>query len=458
MALLPQSSGARFLLGATSAGAIATTPSIAKEPIAYNLKTETWGAPIPLTGGDARTPGRFIWGRSSQSLAGRRYFDSTGAEQVSATEFEWNGVCDVAVSFGYRTSATNLVALYFNGVQVDLRLLTYAWYNSQQLNADPTIIADKGVARAMAFKGQAYIVIRNLDLTKFGNSLPAISAIMEAASGSLTLATSITDRATALAQISADSFEFDGMDEAVIGYCAWEEAELRDHLVNDGALKGFEHWESGAAIKCKKIVSDTDYTIDRVLTARDLLPIDQAGTLVTRGAEEDAPYVVICNYIDWTVEFKTSFQRARRLRPNGQPQALDSRATAEFTSCLIMQASEALEAATRALFNMEAARVQVRFRVTRSNLDIEPADVLQLPAIDGVVLVVKVMETTFEPDRTTSCAGVVLFTADDYALEGEAGTADGVTSDTAAAGRWLTEDGGEWLTEDGGYWLTEGAE
>lgn len=404
-------------------------PRVAQEAIAYNLKTETWNAPIPLSGGDARTPGRFIWGDFDQVLEPRPYIDASGAEQEMVDEYLWNPFCDVAISFGYRNSATDLVALYLNGVKCDLRLFTYTWYDSTQTAADPTIIADKGAANTMAFMGQCYIVIRNLDLSKFGNALPAPSAeLADSDDAVMTLAESITERAVALAQMDEDVITFVNMNEEVKGFIAWEDADFNDHLASDAALKGFDYFESGDGIKCAKIVDGSTYTVDRTLTMADLLPLSDAAIQITRAADEDTPYVVICNYVDWTVEFRMSLQRARRLSPIGSARALNSRSEASFTTSLIMNANEALEAAARALFNMAEGRNQALFKVHAGHLDIEPGAVLVLPAVDGVVMTVKAIETTLNPDRSMEIRGQVLQTNETLDLVGESGDSDGLTS------------------------------
>lgn len=418
MASLYTMSLAKVSTGPTSGKVIATVP------VTYNLKTETWGQTIPQGAGQWRAPGAYIWAKVNRSLDQREYLDSAGASVLSDTEYLYNSKADVAVSFGYVADAdatTELTTLYFDGVQVDLSKITYTFYNGAQTTADPTIVADKGATETPAFKGQAYIVIRNLDLSKFANKFPAISAVLTDAGGGTTdLEWSITKRATLLGELTASDFTFTNMTPTYPGFMVWQNSDLKTHLQNDGLLFGFDFFESGGKIKVVRKVDGSTYSSDRSLVDDDLLDLGQGqGVEIVRGDEQDVPSIVHCNYVDVSVEYRMSRQRARRVQVPAP--ALNSNNTADLTTSVIMTASNALTAAARAMFRMDTGRVSVSIRLPQTHLDIEPGDILVLPTIGTKVFTVKVQEATLREDLSLDVAASVLLTDEDISLTGAQG-------------------------------------
>lgn len=405
---------------------------IATGPAVYNLKTETYGQTIPLAAGQRRLPGAYIWAKVSRNLEQREYLTDAGVTALSDTEYLYNSTADVAVSFGYvadSAATTELTTLYFDGVQVNLSKISYTFYNGAQTTADPTIVADKGASVTPAFKGQAYIVIRNLDLSKFANKFPAISAVLtDTGGGTTTLEWSITKRATLLGELTASDFTFTNMTPTYPGFMVWQNSDLKTHLQNDGLLFGFDFFESGGKIKVVRRVDGATYTSDRTLTEDDLLDLGQGqGVEIVRGDEQDVPSIVHCNYVDVSVEYRMSRQRARRVQVPAP--ALNSNNTADLTTSVIMTASNALSAAARAMFRMDTGRVSVSFRLPQRHLDIEPGDILILPTIGTKVFTVKVQEATLREDLSLDVAASVLLTDEDISLTGAEG--DGLIIDMA---------------------------
>jgi hypothetical protein len=415
--------------GSLSSG---TSGKVATEPVEYNLTTETWGRTIPASAGVRRLPGAYIWAKVNRNLEQREYLDGTGAEALSETEYLYNSYADVAVSFGYvadTAATTSLTTLYMDGVQVSLNKITYTFYNGQQTIADPDIVADKGAANTPAFKGQAYIVIKNLDLSKFSNKFPAISAVLtDTGGGTTTLEWSMTKRATLLGELTSSDFTFVNMTPTYSGFMVWENSDLKSHLQNDGLLFGFDFFESGGKIKVARKVDGSTYTTDRTLTAPDLLDLGRGQAFeLMRGDEQDIPSVVHCNYVDESVEYRMSRQRARRVR-HPTP-SINSTNTSDLTTTVIMTASQALTAAARAMFRMDVGRTSISFRLPQRHIDVEPADILALPTIGTKVFTVKVQEATLREDLSLDINASVLLTDEDLSLTGQVG--DGLETGTS---------------------------
>jgi hypothetical protein len=424
---LPTSSGARLLLARVGPTTGAPRP-VATEGVVYNLKAETWGQTIPFTAGDARTPGFPIWGKVNRNLEQREYLTSAGETALSDTEYLYNSFADIAYSFGYRdlSATTSLETLYLDGVVVDLSKITYTFYNGAQTTADPTIVADKGAANTPAFKGQAYIVIRNLDLSKFSNRWPSASATFSDDTATTSLEWSITKRATLLGELSASDFTFVNMTPTYPGFMVWQNSDLKTHLQNDGLLFGFDFFESGGKIKVARKVDGAAYTSDRTLTSDDLLDLGRGQAFeISRGDEQDVPAVVHCNYVDVSVEYRMSRQRWRRVKT--PTPSLNSNSTVDLTTCVLMSASQALTAASKAGFRMDVGRVSVSFRLPQRHIDIEPGDILILPTIGTKVFTVKVQEATLREDLSLDVAASVLLTDEDISLTGQTG--DGLVVD-----------------------------
>lgn len=138
----------------------------------------TYGVTIPQVCGTTRLRGNIIWADELQETF--EYRNYIYYSRYNAT---------FAVSFGYNVNTdkatTDILRIWLDGDLVyDGRTgsrgiasgFKFTWYDgSENQFPDPTIAAVEGDAFTPAFRGQMYVVIRDLDVTPYENKVPFVS-------------------------------------------------------------------------------------------------------------------------------------------------------------------------------------------------------------------------------------------------------------------------------------------
>ena len=140
------------------------------------ITSSTEGAVIPRLYGRMRLGGNIIWAtdfreetRTTRQGGGK----GGGGGKVTTTEYLYFASLAVALCEG---TITGIGRVWADGKAMDLGTVTWRWYpGSETQTADPFILAKMGAANTPAYRGTAYVVLEDLDLTAFGNRLPQIS-------------------------------------------------------------------------------------------------------------------------------------------------------------------------------------------------------------------------------------------------------------------------------------------
>ena len=150
------------------------------------IQASTYGQPIPKLFGTIRVAGSVIW---ATDLIERRNRRGGGKGRPSTTEYSY------AASFAIALSSRRALAI--RRIWADGNLLrgasgsfqercTFRWYGgSEDQAADPLIASAVGMTSTSAFRGLAYAVFEELDLTTFGNRIPSLTFEVEADAGSV---------------------------------------------------------------------------------------------------------------------------------------------------------------------------------------------------------------------------------------------------------------------------------
>lgn len=140
------------------------------------IQTSSYGDAISRIYGSLRVAGVVIW---ATDLIERRQKRSGGKGQPKVVEYSYNASLAVALS---SRPITGVGRIWADGrllrdtdgrlaEQMKLRVYT----GSEDQTVDPLIAAVVGIDRCSAFRGIAYVVIEELDLTAFGNRIPQLS-------------------------------------------------------------------------------------------------------------------------------------------------------------------------------------------------------------------------------------------------------------------------------------------
>lgn len=127
------------------------------------------GAAISQVWGRMRVAGQVIWATQFQENS-KRSGGGKGAPQPKTVEFSYS----ISVAFALcEGEITRVGRIWADGAEISpssLNLRVYAGTEGQL--ADPKIEAVEGAGQAPAYRGIAYVVIEDLDLSPYGNRVP----------------------------------------------------------------------------------------------------------------------------------------------------------------------------------------------------------------------------------------------------------------------------------------------
>lgn len=132
------------------------------------------GASIPRVFGAMRVSGQIIWATSFkehvETSGGGKGIPSPSPE---VKEYSYSMSLAIALCEG---EITRIGKVWADGKEISLDGVEYRVYTgSEDQVADPVIVAVEGAENAPAYRGTAYIVFENLDLSKFGNRIPQLN-------------------------------------------------------------------------------------------------------------------------------------------------------------------------------------------------------------------------------------------------------------------------------------------
>ena len=139
------------------------------------VTSATEGTTIPRVFGRMRLGGNIIWATdftehvSTTTQGGGK----GGGPSVTTTEYSYTASFAVALCEG---PITGIGRIWADGELLDTSTVTWRWYPGDEAQAaDPFIAAKMGAEGAPAYRGTAYVVFEELDLTPFGNRIPQLS-------------------------------------------------------------------------------------------------------------------------------------------------------------------------------------------------------------------------------------------------------------------------------------------
>jgi hypothetical protein len=158
------------------------------------VQTSSYGAAIPRLYGRMRVSGTVIW---STDLIEHRHKQSQGKGRGSATSYSYS------VSLAVALSSRPLLAIgriwadgnLLRGAAGDFKSAATLRLHSggEDQPVDPLIASAEGVADCPAYRGLAYAVLEEMDLTPFGNRIPSLTFEVVADEAALTLADPLAD-------------------------------------------------------------------------------------------------------------------------------------------------------------------------------------------------------------------------------------------------------------------------
>ena len=139
------------------------------------ITSSTEGAVIPRLFGRMRIGGNIIWATDfrEETKTTSQGGGKGGGPKVKTTEYLYYASFAVALCEG---EITGIGRVWADGKPMDMTGVTWRWYPGDEVQTpDPFIAAKMGAANTPAYRGTAYVVFEELDLSGFGNRLPQIS-------------------------------------------------------------------------------------------------------------------------------------------------------------------------------------------------------------------------------------------------------------------------------------------
>lgn len=153
------------------------------------VQSSSYGNRIPRLYGTMRVAGTVIW---ATDLVEHRAKQSNGKGRPAATTYRYSASFAVALSARAILSIGRIWAEgnILRGAAGDFKSATgfRVHDGGQDQPVDPFIAAAEGVAHCPAYRGIAYVVFEDMDLTPFGNRIPSLSFEVMADAGAVSMA------------------------------------------------------------------------------------------------------------------------------------------------------------------------------------------------------------------------------------------------------------------------------
>lgn len=135
----------------------------------FQLTSASDGAPVARVWGRMRVAGQVVWATRFMETA-QRSGGGKGAPRPAATSFSYSISLAIALCQG---EAQRLGRIWADGQEIAAGSLTMRFYPGDETQLpDPKIEAVEGTGQAPSYRGIAYVVIEDLDLSRFGNRVP----------------------------------------------------------------------------------------------------------------------------------------------------------------------------------------------------------------------------------------------------------------------------------------------
>jgi len=146
------------------------------------VQVSAYGNPIPHLFGSVRVAGNIIWNSDIREIAHKQSQSGGGkggSPKQESISFSYE--VDLQISLAHhqidgigRVWANDQLFYDFSNPPHAKGLNAKIYFGTDSQLPDPLIEADKGVGNVPAYRGEAYIMLRRLDLTPFNNGIPTL--------------------------------------------------------------------------------------------------------------------------------------------------------------------------------------------------------------------------------------------------------------------------------------------
>lgn len=149
------------------------------------VQASTEGAPIPEIAGRVRLAGQIIWATKFKEVAAYQTQQQGGGKGIGGGGGGGGTQTTVTVTYTYYANFAlglcegkidKIGRIWADGKPLKMKGITMRVYKGDASQApDPLIEGKQGADKTPAYRGTAYVVFENLNLTKFGNRIPQLT-------------------------------------------------------------------------------------------------------------------------------------------------------------------------------------------------------------------------------------------------------------------------------------------
>ena len=350
----------------------------------------TIGAPIIRGYGTVRVAGNVIWctkftehiTEHTQSLGGGKG-GGGGGGSITTTEYSYSVSFATAICTG---PIKGIKRIWADGVEIKDNNIPYSLYKgTEDQDPDPFMEGIEGAGTIPAYRGIAYVVIKNLNITKFGNRIPSLSFEVEFPENRV-------------AQIIKDVSENAGINPAWIETSAMRDMNVDGFIISgDGTFRSsIEALQSvfsfdGFEYDGKIVFRPRDFSDVVGIAAADLGAYETSppGNAITaeRTPEAELPHAMKLSYISKDRNYQESVASYTKTITTGIEEK-------SISTNVILSDARALQVVEQHMKEAWVNRTQLHFTLSNKYLDVQPGRIVEVP-YNGRAVLAMVNDTSY---------------------------------------------------------------
>jgi hypothetical protein len=255
--------------------------------------TSAEGSALPQVFGKVRVGGLLVWSTRFNAAAGSAH---AGKGSPAGTSSSTTYTVSFAVAL-CRGPVYSIPRIWFDGKLQDTSTFTMrAYLGTDSQSADSIIVSKEGAAWAPAFRGVAYLVFENLNLTHVGNRIPQVSAEVQTTAGGYETMDNIVTQLCAKADISTTNIDTTDLASIhVAGFAYPGMSSVRDAITPLSEIYFFDGIETNGKVVFRR----RGYGSVVTLTRDDLVLSDDPELFtITRQQETDLTFLSSVSFVN----------------------------------------------------------------------------------------------------------------------------------------------------------------
>ena len=342
----------------------------------FQMQTASYGTAIPLIVGTSRTTGNVIWTTKfvehtkteTQTQGGK---GGGGKTKTTTTTYYYT----ISLAVGICQGPINSIGrVWADGKLINLSNYQHTiYYGNEEQTPDNWLEAIEGNGNVPAFRGLAYIVFKNLNISEFGNRIPSFS---------FEITRTITDLKALVETISINSgLQYSDVDASdlqgiqVIGLESAGDKTGRSIIEQLQSTFMFDAIERNGKVVFKRRSSNVGYEVSAdLLGAYETTPAEEPYKIEYKD-ERELPRRLTINYLSKDKDYQQGTMSAYR-------QITKSKNEQTINIKMVLSDSEAKQLAELRLFELWQSRKTLSINLSNTFGWVLPGDILKLPIND----------------------------------------------------------------------------